>query len=82
MEPLCGSGRFLVPFLERGYDISGTNLLQSEPMDFQTHLFRFGEMEEYLKELGFSFVKTYSTFAKDVAVDDKCEMFLFECKVH
>uniref|UniRef100_UPI003AB5DFA7 class I SAM-dependent methyltransferase n=1 Tax=Eisenbergiella sp. TaxID=1924109 RepID=UPI003AB5DFA7 len=25
-EPLCSSGRFLVPFLERGYDISGMNL--------------------------------------------------------
>ena len=23
LEPLCGSGRFLVPFLERGFDISG-----------------------------------------------------------
>ncbi len=26
LEPLCGSGRFLVPFLERGYDISGVDL--------------------------------------------------------
>ncbi len=26
LEPLCGSGRFLVPFLERGYDISGIDL--------------------------------------------------------
>ena len=26
LEPLCGSGRFLVPFLERGYDISGMDL--------------------------------------------------------
>lgn len=25
-EPLCGSGRFLVPFLERGFDISGMDL--------------------------------------------------------
>ena len=25
-EPLCGSGRFLVPFLERGYDICGMDL--------------------------------------------------------
>ena len=23
LEPLCGSGRFLVPFMERGFDISG-----------------------------------------------------------
>lgn len=26
LEPLCGSGRFLVPFLERGYTISGMDL--------------------------------------------------------
>lgn len=25
-EPLCGSGRFLVPFLKRGFDISGIDL--------------------------------------------------------
>lgn len=32
---------------------NGTELLQSENMNFQTHLYRFGEMEEYLKECGF-----------------------------
>ena len=26
LEPLCGSGRFLVPFTERGVDICGMNL--------------------------------------------------------
>lgn len=26
LEPLCGSGRFLVPFLERGFDIQGVDL--------------------------------------------------------
>ena len=26
LEPLCGSGRFLVPFLERGFTISGIDL--------------------------------------------------------
>ena len=26
LEPLCGSGRFLVPFLEHGFDISGVDL--------------------------------------------------------
>ena len=26
LEPLCGSGRFLVPFLQRGFDISGIDL--------------------------------------------------------
>ena len=26
MEALCGSGRFLVPFMERGFDIFGVDL--------------------------------------------------------
>ena len=26
LEPLCGSGRFLVPFMEQGFDISGMDL--------------------------------------------------------
>ena len=60
---------------------SGTKLLQSETMDFQTHLYKFGEMERYLTEIGFAEIKTYSSFYKDIAVDDKCEMFLFECRI-
>lgn len=56
-------------------------LLQKENMDFQTHLYKFGEMEQYLKEVGFTNVKTYSSFSKKNAVDEKCEMFLFECSI-
>lgn len=56
-------------------------LLQSEPMDFQTHLYRFGEMERYLEEIGFTAVAVYSTFQKDIAVGDSCEMFLYECGI-
>lgn len=58
----------------------GAKLLQSEHMNFQTHLYKFGEMEQYLSEIGFSTIKTYSSFSKDNAVDDSCEMFLFECR--
>lgn len=54
-------------------------LLRSERMDFQTHLYRFGEMEAYLRELGFSSVTAYASFLREPAVDDGCEMFLFEC---
>lgn len=57
----------------------GNTLLKSEYMDFQTHLYKFGEMEQYLEKMGFKTIKTYSSFSKDIAVDDKCEMFLFEC---
>lgn len=59
----------------------GDSLLEREEMDFQTYLYTFGEMEKYLEEIGFKDVKTYSSFAKELAVDDKCEMFLFECSI-
>lgn len=59
----------------------GERLLEREEMDFQTYLYTFGEMEKYLEEIGFKDVKTYSSFAKELAVDDKCEMFLFECSI-
>lgn len=36
LEPLCGTGRFLVPFLHRGFDISSIDL--------------FGKMLEKLKQ--------------------------------
>lgn len=60
---------------------NGAELLQRENMDFQTHLYRYGEMEEYLKECGFKSVSTYSNFRKEIAVNDKCEMFIFECGI-
>ena len=57
----------------------GDTLIQNEQMDFQTHLYKFGEMEQYLNEIGFSKIKTYSSFSKEIATSDKDEMFLFEC---
>ena len=58
---------------------NNTELIQSEFMNFQTHLYKYGEMEQYLKEVGFTQVKTYSSFEKEIAVNDECDMFLFEC---
>lgn len=58
---------------------NGTELLQSEPMDFQLHLYRFGEMEEYLREIGFKTVITYSSFQKEIATGNQDKMFLYEC---
>ena len=58
---------------------NGTELLQSEPMDFQTHLYRFGEMEQYLREIGFKTVVVYSSFQKEIAAGNQDEMFLYEC---
>lgn len=68
-----------MPGIYELYD--GSDLLQSETMDFQTHLYKFGEMEAILRRLGFGRVKTYSSFAKDTAAGDDCEMFLFECRL-
>lgn len=65
------------PSIYELYD--GAELLQSETMDFQTHLYRYGEMEQYLRECGFKNILTYSTYQKEIAVNDECEMFLYEC---
>ncbi|MDO5362103.1 MAG: class I SAM-dependent methyltransferase [Blautia sp.] len=65
------------PGLYELYD--GETLIQSELMDFQTHLYKFGEMEQHLKELGFIKIKTYASFSKKPASGDGDEMFLFEC---
>lgn len=57
----------------------GTELLQEERMDFQTHLYELGEMESILKEIGFTTVLVYSSFEKEIAEDNCSEMFLYEC---
>lgn len=59
---------------------NGMKLLKSEPMDFQTHLYRLGEMEQYLKEMGFKTVIVYSSFQKELATSNQDEMFLYECE--
>ena len=45
LEPLCGSGRFLVPFLERGFTISGIDL--SEEMLAKLWVERAGAVWAY-----------------------------------
>lgn len=65
------------PSIYELYD--GTKLLQSEPMDFQLHLYELGEMEEYLNEAGFTQVMVYSSFDKKIADSNSAEMFLYEC---
>lgn len=65
------------PSIYELYD--GANLLQSETMDFQTHLYKLGEMEEYLREIGFTKVNVYSSYDKTIADSNSTEMFLYEC---
>lgn len=57
----------------------GETLLRREEMDFRTHLYRLGEMEEMLREAGFSRVRVYDSYEKTPAVSDEAEMFLYEC---
>lgn len=68
------------PGLYELYD--GKELIRGEFMDFQTHLYKFGEMEEYLKEAGFNRIKTYASFSKKPVSGDGDEMFLFECSAN
>lgn len=58
---------------------SGERLLRREWMDFQTHLYELGEMEPCLQEAGFTEIKVYSSFEKEIAQNDQTEMFLYEC---
>lgn len=58
---------------------NGTELLQSELMDFQTHLYELGEIEPYLHDIGFSKVNVYSSYEKALAENNQAEMFLYEC---
>ena len=58
---------------------NGSQLLQREFMDFQTHLYALGEMEVILQEIGFSQVIVYSSFDKAPAIDNRSEFFLYEC---
>lgn len=60
---------------------NGNELIKQEYMDFQTHLYTFHEMEPYLKAIGFTKVRTYRSFTKDLATNDECEMFLYECSL-
>lgn len=54
-------------------------LLQREEMDFQTHLYQLGKMEQYLQNVGFTNVKVYSSYEKTIAENNQAEMLLYEC---
>ena len=54
---------------------------ESEWMDFQIRLYRFGELEQRLERAGFASVTTYRSFDREPAKGDMDEMFLYECSV-
>ena len=55
--------------------------VESEWMDFQIRLYRFGEVEQRLERAGFASVTTYRSFDKEPSKGDMDEMFLYECSV-
>lgn len=57
----------------------GETLLKQELMDFQTHLYELGELEPYLRDIGFTKVNVYSSYDKIIAENNQAEMFLYEC---
>lgn len=59
----------------------GKTLLQQEQMDFQTHLYELGEIEEYLQDIGFTKVNVYASYDKVIAENNQAEMFLYECSI-
>jgi len=67
------------PSIYELYD--GKKLLQQEQMDFQTHLYKLGELDPFLKEIGFTNVTVYSSFDKVIAGNNEAEMFLYECSL-
>ena len=54
-------------------------LLQNEQMDFQTRLYRLGELDELLKQSGFAGYRVYSGFEKTAAENSDSGMLLYEC---
>ena len=48
-------------------------------MDFQTHLYELGELEQYLQDVGFTEIRVYSSYDKAIATNNQTEMFLYEC---
>ena len=65
------------PSIYELYD--GAKSLQQEKMDFQTHLYELGEIEPYLREIGFTKLNVYSSYDKKIAENNLTEMFLYEC---
>lgn len=55
-------------------------LIQSEKMDFQIRLYELEELEHILKEIGFKKCTVYSSFSKDIALDNTDKIFLYECE--
>ncbi len=60
----------------------GARLLKKRVDGFFKHIFTNSERwNNFLTEIGFTAIRTYSSFKKEQAINDECEMFLFECTV-
>ncbi|MBU5438694.1 class I SAM-dependent methyltransferase [Tissierella sp. MSJ-40] len=56
-------------------------LLDKEEMDFQVRLYSFGEMENYLKEVGFKDIKVYTSYNKNEDIDINSEYIIYKCSL-
>ena len=62
------------------YDVlDGQDIVQSETEDFQQYLYRFDEMDELLKNVGFSQIKKYIDYSKTVATNPNAQILIYEC---
>lgn len=61
LEPMCGSGRFLIPLLQKGYDVTGFDT-SSHMLEACKEKCSFGNLEAHLLESSFESFKSLDPF--------------------
>jgi SAM-dependent methyltransferase len=59
--------------------IVNNTITEIETEDFQQYLYRFDELDDMLKQTGFSQVKKYQSFTKEPATNTAAQILLYEC---
>ena len=59
--------------------IKETAIIETETEDFQMYLYRFDEMDELLKNTGFTDIKKYQDHDKNPAIDQQAHLLIYEC---
>jgi ubiquinone/menaquinone biosynthesis C-methylase UbiE len=57
----------------------GATILQTETERFEQYLYRFEEMDERLKDVGFSKIQKYMDYSKTVATNPNDSILIYEC---
>ena len=88
LEPMCGSGRFLLPFVERGYDIDGFDLsaemlkkcaAKIKPFNCDSEL-RQSDFLEYKSEKRYHFIFIPACSFSLIIVDEQITAYLNHLK--